>query len=285
MFTAPPFAPSRPSLEQAIGLRWAGWVGAIVLVIGAGLGIDFAYRQGWFNGIPPVARVLSLVAVAGALIGVGEIVYRRVNVRSAVGPFAAGVSVLFLAAYAGYAFYGLYGRGAAFGLMAAATVVGAAVARRGDLVSVAALTIVGGSLAPALLRNGEPAPVGFLSYLLTLELVAVTLAYRGGPKWWALRGLSLATTAGWVAAVIGQPAFGTGTTAAFVVVYAVLFHAERVASAAGDDTDAAGSIPLGLCVTAAAAAGLLFLSRDRSPLFRTTEVLALAIVAAGAAAA
>ena len=70
--SVPPVA--RPSLEQAIGLRWAGWVGAIVLVIGAGLGIDFAYRQGWFNGIPPAARVLSLVAVAAALIGVGEIV-------------------------------------------------------------------------------------------------------------------------------------------------------------------------------------------------------------------
>src|SRR5439155_17417698 len=35
------------ALEQVIGLKLAGWVGAIVLVIGAGLGIKFAYDQGW----------------------------------------------------------------------------------------------------------------------------------------------------------------------------------------------------------------------------------------------
>jgi hypothetical protein len=40
------YAPKRPprdrNLEQAIGLKWAGWAGAIVLVIGAGLGYKFA---------------------------------------------------------------------------------------------------------------------------------------------------------------------------------------------------------------------------------------------------
>src|SRR5713101_2782452 len=33
--------PTPHSLEQAIGLKWAGWIGAIVLAIGAGLGIKF----------------------------------------------------------------------------------------------------------------------------------------------------------------------------------------------------------------------------------------------------
>ena len=272
----------RPTLEQAIGLRWTGWVGAIVVVIGAGLAIDFAYRQGWFATVPPVVRVAVLVAVAAALIAAGEVVYRRVNVRSAVGLFAAGVAVLFLAAYAGHAFYGLYGRGIAFVLMAAATVVGAAVARRGDLVSIAALSIVGGNLAPALLRAGDPQPVGFLLYLVTLQSVAVALAYRGGAKWWALRGLSLATTAAWVAAVLPLPTFAGPVTVAFLIGYAVVFHAERAASAAVAG-DTAGSIPFGSCVTAALAAGLLFLSRDASAGFRTMEVLVMAAAAGGLA--
>jgi uncharacterized membrane protein len=253
-----------------------------VLVIGAGLGIDFAYRHGWFAIVSPALRVAGLVAIGGALIGAGEVVYRRVNVRSAVGLFAAGVAVLFLAAYAGHAFYGLYGRGVAFGLMAAATVVGAAVARRGDLISIAALSIVGGNLAPALLRVGDPGPVGFLVYLLTLQLVAVALAFRGGPKWWVLRGLSLATTALWVATVLPLPTFAGPVTVGSLIVYAVVFHAERVASAALAD-DIAGSIPLGACVTAALAAGLLVLSRDDSAAFRTTEVLVMAGAAAGLA--
>jgi uncharacterized membrane protein len=275
---------ARPSLEQAIGLRWSGWVGAIVLVIGAGLGIDFAWRQGWFAIVSPAARVAGLTAIGVGLIGAGEVVYRRVNVRSAVGLFAAGVAVLFLAAYAGFAFYGLYGRGVAFALMAAATVVGAAVARRGDLVSIAALSIVGGNLAPALLRTGDPAPFGFLTYLLTLQLVAVALAFRGGPKWWTLRGLSLATTALWVAAVLPLPVFQTTLTVTFLIVYAALFHAERIATAATADDDP-GSIPFGLCVTAALVTGLLYLSRADSAGFRATEVLILAAVAGGLAAA
>jgi uncharacterized membrane protein len=283
----PPLSPAQPrgTLEQAIGLRWAGWVGAIVLVIGAGLGIEFAYRQGWFERFPPAARVGLLVAAAAALIGAGEWVYRRVNVRSAVGLFAAGVAVLFLAAYAGYAFYGLYGRGIAYGLMAGSTLVGAAVARRGDLLSVAALSIIGGALAPLLLGGSGAPPSGFLGYLFTLQLVAVALAYGGGRKWWALRGLSLATTAVWVASAIALPRFAGATTIAFLVLYAVVYHAERVASAALTDGDAAGSISFGACVTAALAAAVLYLTREASAAFRTTEVLAMATVAGGAAVA
>jgi uncharacterized membrane protein len=283
---AGPPAPTVPrsSLEQAIGLRWAGWVGAIVLVIGAGLGIDFAYQQGWFAIVSPAVRVAGLVAIGGALIAAGEVVYRRVNVRSAVGLFAAGVAVLFLAAYAGFAFYNLYGRGMAFVLMAGATVVGAAVARRGDLVSIAALSIVGGNLAPALLHRGDPATVGFLTYLLTLQWVAVALAFRGGPKWWTLRGLSLATTALWIATVLPLSTFVGPTTVAFLILYAVVFHAERIASAAMA-TDDAGSIPFGACVTAALAAALLYLSRGDSAPFRTTEVLLIAAVTGGLAGA
>ena len=96
------------TIEQTIGLKWAGWVGAVVLVIGAGLGIKFAYDQGWFGGMPPVVR-LSIMCVAGfALLAAGEWVYRKVNVLSAVGLFGAGVAVLFLVSYSGHAYYGLY---------------------------------------------------------------------------------------------------------------------------------------------------------------------------------
>ena len=273
----------RPSLEQAIGLRWAGWAGAIACVVGAALGIEFAYRQGWFQVVSPAMRVMALVAVAGALIGVGEWVYRRVNPWSAVGPFATGVAVLFLAAYAGQAFYGLYGRPTAFAFMVTATIVGAAVARRGDLVSIAAVSIVGGNLAPWLLRGDVPRPGGFFAYLLAMELIAVGLAWRGGRKWWVLRGLSLATTAVWVAAVLPLPPFVGVTTVAFLVAFAAVYHAERIASAAvavADDAEAAGSVAFGCCVTAALAAGLLFLSRSDPAAFRTAEVLAMAAAAA-----
>src|SRR5438067_2347011 len=38
-------------LEQVIGGKWAGWIGAVVLVIGAALGIKYAYDAGLFPTI------------------------------------------------------------------------------------------------------------------------------------------------------------------------------------------------------------------------------------------
>ena len=81
-----PYAP-RPAaapvkqgaLEQTIGLKWAGWIGAVVLVFGAVLGIKFAYDQGWLVYAPPLVRLIFLYCIGFALLGAGEWVYRRVN--------------------------------------------------------------------------------------------------------------------------------------------------------------------------------------------------------------
>ena len=57
--------------------NWAGWIGAVVLVIGAGLGIKYAYDQRWFE-LPPAGSRLALMSLGGfALIGAGEWVFRR----------------------------------------------------------------------------------------------------------------------------------------------------------------------------------------------------------------
>src|SRR5688572_5470714 len=71
--------PAQTELEQTIGLKWAGWVGAVVVVIGAGLGIKFAYDEGWFEILPPVGR-LALMSLGGfGLIAAGELVLRRIH--------------------------------------------------------------------------------------------------------------------------------------------------------------------------------------------------------------
>ena len=134
--------------EQIIGLKLAGWVGAIVLVIGLGLGIKYAYDQGWLGHVPPPVRLGLMYIVGFGLIGAGEVVYRRINKISATGLFGAGIATLFLVSYAGHGYYRLYQRETAFTLMALSTLIGAAVAMRGRLVSIAALALLGGLLAP-----------------------------------------------------------------------------------------------------------------------------------------
>src|SRR5438552_2397986 len=59
-YRAEPTAPRPPqaALEQMIGLKLAGWIGAIVLVIGAALGVKFVYDQHWFHAVPPLVWLI-----------------------------------------------------------------------------------------------------------------------------------------------------------------------------------------------------------------------------------
>lgn len=273
---APPRRPVRQGeLEQTIGLKWAGWIGAVVLVIGAVFGIKFGYDQGWFGFVTPAVR-LGFLAIAGlGLIGAGEWVYRKVNVLSATGLFGAGVAVLFVVSYAGYGYFDLYGQSAAFCCMAISTVIGTLVARRGKLVSIAVLSMIGGNLAPALLKTEHPQLPGLLTYLLLLQMTSLTLAGWGANrKWWTLRGLSLATTSLWVLAVIGIPP--RQTIELFILIYAGLYQAELIFSARRSRLSAASAgVTFSILVTAALTAALLWLLRDATVSARLIVVLGL----------
>lgn len=230
-----PLSPARQNeLEQTIGLKWSGWIGAVVVVIGVALGIKYAYDQKWFEILPPAGRLALMSLAAFALIGAGEIVYRRIHVFAAACLYGAGVATLFLVSYAGFGYYRLYEQQTAFILMALSTVAGAAVAMRGNFVSIAVLGQIGGNLAPILLSTDHPRLVPFLSYLLALQIVALALAWWGGSaKWWTLRGLSLATTSLWLIAVFGEGAFAAavGTKLTFCLIFAAMFQAELILSA------------------------------------------------------
>jgi uncharacterized membrane protein len=231
---APSAPPAQTELEQTIGLKWAGWVGAVVVVIGAGLGIKYAYDQGWFEILPPAGRLALMSLGAFALIGAGEFVYRRIHRFAAACLFGAGVATLFLVSYAGHGYYRLYERETAFVLMAVTTVVGAAVAMRGNMASIAVLAQVGGNLAPFVLGGDTNRLAPFLTYLLTLQVVALFLAWWGRDgKWGTLRGMSLATTSLWMLTLLAErnPAHATGTLLSFSLLYAALFQAELLLSA------------------------------------------------------
>lgn len=231
----PPPMPRRDAggLEQLVGLKLAGWVGAIVLVIGAALGVKFAYDQGWLGGLPNSVRLGLLYAVGFAVIGAGEWVYRRVGDLASAGVFGAGVAILFVVGYAGDAYFDLYGQRVAFALMAGASAIGAIVAWRARLASIAVLSILGANLAPMLLGRSAAGESTLLVYLLALQLLALLLAHVGdGERWWSLRGVSLATTAFWVAVRLVDPSTRLSTpTVLFTIAYALIFHVEAALAA------------------------------------------------------
>ncbi|MEM6314427.1 MAG: DUF2339 domain-containing protein, partial [Planctomycetota bacterium] len=227
--------PARPvqsgGLEQAIGLKLAGWVGALVVVVGAAMGVKFAHDAGWFGKTPPELRMVLMALGGFGLIGAGEWVYRRVNTLSAVGLFAAGIALLFVVSYTGYGFLDVYGQTTAFVLMAVTALIGAGVAARGKLVSIAIVALIGGHLTPIILGGDLPTLTPLLSHLLMLQVIGLTLAWYGSAvKWWAVRWFVLVTTALWVLglAVVGDEAPRVMT---FTLIFAALFLVEQVLSA------------------------------------------------------
>jgi uncharacterized membrane protein len=277
----PTLPPEKGNLEQTIGLKWAGWVGAIVFVIGAGFLISWLYASGYFKLIPPAGRVGGLAMIGFALLAAGECVHRRYDPRAAVGLFGAGVAVLLLVGYAGHHFYDLYGRDTAFFAMAAATVIGAIAAGRGKMVSIGVLSVVGGALAPALLSEGPAAPAGFLAYLATLQIVALALTVRNRQRqWWALRWVSLAITTIWVAATIrDRPFTESAAPTIFCLLSAAAYEAE-ILLASRRQTPGPTGVVFNLIVTGLLTAALLACSVDDSVVIRATWVLGLATAAA-----
>jgi uncharacterized membrane protein len=288
---APPAPPARPrQLEQTIGLKWTGWFGAVVLVVGAALGVKYAYDQRWFGLIPAPVWMALIVTAGLALLGAGEYVYRKIHAIPAASLFGAGVATLFVASYVGYAYYGFYGAGVSMTLMAMATLIGAAVAMRGRLTSIAVLSLIGGNIAPMLVAQHNSPLVPFLCYLLMLQVVALFLAWWGGTsKWWTLRGLSLATTSLWTLGVMFSAHRGEWATVPFMLGYAALYHAELIASASrnrqaggagGAGRRAAPGVSFALLVTAALSMGLLCFFRNDTNATRATWVFGTSLVSA-----
>lgn len=271
-------------LEQTIGLKWAGWIGAVVLVIGAALGVKYAYDNHWFGHLPPSMKLALIVSAGFGLIGAGEVVFRRIHKVPAASLFGAGVATLFIAAYVGHQ-YGLYSATAAEIAMTLATLIGAAVAIRGNLVSIAVLALIGGNIAPLIVGDPNTQLSLFLAYLLMLQLVALALAAWGrGGKWWTLRGLSLGTTSLWVAAKLLTPASAHDPLLlGAMLVFATLYHLELITTAwrrSMKDPAAQAAPPntFSFFVTAALTLGVLWYFHDAPRAVRGSWVIGIAAV-------
>ena len=81
----------RVSLEARIGKNLAGWVGAIVLVLGVGFFLKYAWQHEWIHP-SPLGRV-TFAALAGVGLGaIGEWLYRK-PMRGLAAPSAPSETV------------------------------------------------------------------------------------------------------------------------------------------------------------------------------------------------
>lgn len=276
-----PTAAPESEFEKTIGLKWAGWAGAIVFVIGAALGVKYAYDQGWLTDLIPNWLWLSLIALVGlALIAAGEWVYRRVHALAAVGLFGAGVATLFVASYTGQTYFEVYSSSTAYVLMVISALVGSAVAMRGNLTSIAVLSLIGANLAPILLGNPNSPLAPFLTYLLAIQCVALFLAAWGnGGKWWTLRGLSLAIQCMWMITLYATHHRTESIVLFFTILFAALYHGELIFTNLRRSTkryEGVVGLVFGVLVTAALTGGILWIKMDAAQSVQAMWVIALA---------
>ena len=163
-------------LETAVGGRWYAVVGAIIVMIGMGLGLKFAYDQGWMRHLTPSMRCTAAALFGAALVFAGWNRRRHVGDWAAAAIIAAGVGSLYGAAWAAYGLYGLVGNAAAFLLLVTVASGGILVSALSGLVAVGALSIIGGLLAPVIAGDGPSPPWIMASHLLAIMTIGSAVA-------------------------------------------------------------------------------------------------------------
>lgn len=227
--TGPTFIPSpqqqrsrtQREIEELIGERLLNRIGAVALIIGVGFFLKYAFDRNW---ISPSLRVLMGAVLGLALVALASAQREKLPIF-AQGILGAGLSILYLSAYASFGFYQLVPKTVAFAMMSAVTLLTLERGRRFDSLAVALLGWAGGILTPGLLSGGaETAPEGLFIYLTLLNVALVGLATIRRP-WWALEPLALLGTylnySGWYQGADLPP---LGSTAAFLTVVWLMFH-------------------------------------------------------------
>ncbi|MBX3354978.1 MAG: DUF2339 domain-containing protein [Phycisphaeraceae bacterium] len=179
--------------EQLVGGRLAAWIGALLVMLAAGVFVKYAYDQGWLQRLGGLGRFSAATAGALLLIGLGEFARHRWGRAAAAGLFAAGVGSLFVIVAAGTQpnVMKVYGPGGAALNALLACALGVIVSRRSGLQSVGVVSILGAYLVPlaaGILRMEHT--VTAPAYLVAVLAMSLVLAHAG-PGGRALRALTL----------------------------------------------------------------------------------------------
>ena len=209
--------------ESLLGVKGAAWVGGIALIASAIFFARWTIEQGFVT--PELRFAFMLFGGIGALLA-AEIGLRKGYERTANPLSGAGISILYIAFYAGHARYDLISMPTAFTGMVFVTVTACVLAVRYDAFPTAVLGLLGGFATPVALSTGVDRPVGLFSYILLLNLGLFAVGVKR--RWHGLFELGLLGTLliqiGWFSKFM-SPAnmlIGVIAFAMFGVLYLIL---------------------------------------------------------------
>ena len=164
----------RSSAELAVGQKWLLGIGVLILIIGIGFFLKYAFDQEW---IGPSVRI-SMGFLGGVVLLFGGGVCHRRNLRGLdVGIGAVGLGTLYLTSYAASQVDLLLPSSLALVLILLTTAIGSSLAALWPSQILAILSFAGGYLAPLLFASAQVDPSLYLGYLLILTVGGQILAY------------------------------------------------------------------------------------------------------------
>ena len=168
-------ARSKIDMEQLIGGRVMAVVGGVIVILAGLFFAKLAYDSGWIGGIPAIVRALMLAGFGAGLLVVGEFVHRRFGKAAAIGPFLAGLGILYVDAWVSGTILGLFDPLGSLVAMGLVTIVGILVTARSGSVAIGITSIAAGAFAPYF-AGGDGGPAGLGLYLTGLLVVAFVAA-------------------------------------------------------------------------------------------------------------
>ena len=162
------------SAEVAVGQKWLLGIGVLILIIGIGFFLKYAFDQQW---IGPAVRI-SIGFICGLLLLLGGNICRRRNLRGLdVGIGAVGLGTLYLTSYAASQVDRFLPASLTLVLILLTTAIGVSLAILWASQALAMLAFLGGYLAPLLFASALFDRWLFLGYLLILTFGGQILAY------------------------------------------------------------------------------------------------------------
>jgi Predicted membrane protein (DUF2339) len=170
---APPSDTPVWDLERYIGENLSNKVGAIITVLGVGIGIKYAIDN---NLIGPLTRILLGYAVGFVLFFVSYRLRQQYRELSAV-ILSAGICIAYYTTYAANIYYQLIPESIAFALMLGITVVTVWQALDYDLQVIAIGGLVGAYAIPFLLSDGTERPMLLFSYMALVNCAILYISF------------------------------------------------------------------------------------------------------------
>lgn len=190
--------PARPqrSLESTIGENWAGWIGAIVFVLGVLFFLKYAWDQGWIRPTPTM-RIVAAIVTGLVISGIGERMHRTgVRVLAAV-LHGAGLAIVLASFFGAHVLFDPHEQvlslGRAFTGVVLTAAAGIFIALHINSIVLALIALIGAYLAPIILNTGQDRSVEFLSYLAVLAAAGLSLSHLKRDWGW-IRSLVWITT-------------------------------------------------------------------------------------------